>query len=210
MKNNLDDLFQKQTLIFDYLVKNYVVSQKDNYNINRIGIPKDFTIKDKWSDELILGTQIEDELKLFYPFGTSVINLVIAEWLKLYGYTKYDGAWDKHHRGKTINVEFASDFDSLGPYGLDELIRVMIMQLSNHLDTERARFSLSNCSNLDDIIATMDIFGYQTIRVIDPTSFRTRIRFIEKEENRHNIQSPIAPPNYERYGNNNFNRQNLF
>jgi len=210
MKNNLDDLFHKQTLVFDYLVKNYVVSQKDDYNNSRVVIPKDFIIKDKWSDELVLGIQIEEELKLFYPFGASLINLVIAEWLKLYGYTKHDGAWDKYPRGKTINVEFASDFDSLGPYGLDELVRVMIMQLSNHLDNETARFSLSNCSNLDDVIGTMDMLGYQTIRLVDPATFRTRIRFIEKEENRHNIQPPIAPPNYEGYGYNNINRQNLF
>lgn len=210
MKNNLDDLFQKQTLVFDYLVKNYVVSQKDDYNHNnRVVIPKDFVIKDKWSNELVLGIQIEEELKLFYPFGTNLINLVIAEWLKSYGYTKYDGAWEKYHHGKTINLEFASDFNSLGPYGLDELVRVMIMQLSNNFDNETARFSLSNCSNLDDVIATMDMLGYQTIRLVDPVTFRNRIRFIEKEE-RDNIQPPNAPPRYETYGYNNINRQNLF
>lgn len=91
MGNILDDLINKQQLVADYLVQNYV--------IGRDPITSDKRILDKYSTKVVYGKDIEEDILLFYPFGEKVMRTVLDVWLETFGLrrnsTEFRLIWNK-------------------------------------------------------------------------------------------------------------------
>jgi len=124
----LDDLNNKQQLIADYLLKNYVIKIDQvpkMVPINDIGMPAKHIVGnhvsickifDKFTKEHVFGEEIEKDILLFYPFGKAIVTAVVDAWIGSIGIKRGDNHWREAWRLRRVGA-YTNDIDA-GPLRL--------------------------------------------------------------------------------------------
>lgn len=208
MGNTLEDLINKQSLILDYLEKNYEF--KPIKQTNRKGII------DRWSDNETSIWEINEDLKLFYPFGKEIIDIVVETWINTAGIKRGTGGWALLWVKPTIksNTEFHGlqfNDEDLRPQNIDEgplqlqvtyteemfwrirgdrdaetrLVRELAQQFIIEIADDRATRILVDCTTIDRLESTMLHIGFEKVYIMDPMTRGRTIRWVEGERNWH-------------------------
>lgn len=200
MATLIEDLINKQTLLLNYL--------EQNYELKRCVDTGYVKVEDRWYKGDTPLSEIEEELKLFYPFGERVINMVVDVWLERVKIKRGTHEWSmlwlsRIDKLKTEGLRF-NDEDlepnniDAGPLRLqttytDEMFwRIrgerdaelrLLRELANHfiieIADERATRALHECTSIRRLEDTLQHLGFEKVLMADPMMGTRTIRWVE-------------------------------